>query len=87
MCDQHCACEEISARCSAYEPVSSVFAEGLSSRTRRGTTAWTLNADWAGDGGTILAAMQARHWCEMVIGLVVGLELSLSADMEVAPGS
>ena len=60
----------ITARWSAYRPVSSVFADDLSSKTRMEATARTLNADWAGDGGTILAAMQAHHWCEMLIGLV-----------------
>jgi hypothetical protein len=28
-----------------------------------------LGLPGAGDGGTILAATQARHWCEIVIGL------------------
>jgi hypothetical protein len=46
-----------------------------------------LGSPGAGDGGTILAATQARHWCEIVIGLGGETELSLSADREAVPGS
>jgi hypothetical protein len=38
--------------------------EGHSTDAERG-----LGSARAGDGGTILAATQARHWCEIVIGL------------------
>ena len=68
MCDQHSVFEEI--LCASGQPFctrdlsSRTGMEGHSTDAERG-----LGLPGAGDGGTILAATQARHWCEIVIGL------------------
>ena len=72
MRDQHRAVEGLCALF-CMQPVSSIFVEDLSGRARIETTAGTLSSDWAcleRRWRDYLAAMQARHWCGTVIGLM-----------------